>query len=345
MVKCINLSFMLLIFVSCQRREIKLTFNEKVIKVSIEVGSNVESQLTELCGMFGLSDITDCLVTGRNQITVPRYIPRELYDEFTLGGLVPVYDLYFNDKYSSSTPIIFTTEKIEEYTYNISQKQSVQYDDIDPYLFELFDNYKSFIAGKIVGVIGSRTCFYESLVLYYGGNPITVEYNTLNSQDSRIKVLTVAEYNANPIIFDIIISISSLEHDGLGRYGDPIDPWGDIKTMKKFRKMIQPDGLLFLAIPVGEDAILWNANRIYGALRLPLLLSGWNKIDVAHFNENNLYLKNHENHSIFVLKPMTHDETLDSRTSFVIPGYYCESDIMNVDACDYIPVYTFPRYH
>lgn len=32
---------------------------------------------------------------------------------------------------------------------------------------------------------------------------------------------------------DFAVSYSSWEHDGLGRYGDPIDPWGDIKAMQR----------------------------------------------------------------------------------------------------------------
>lgn len=32
---------------------------------------------------------------------------------------------------------------------------------------------------------------------------------------------------------DFAFSFSSWEHDGLGRYGDPIDPWGDIKAVQR----------------------------------------------------------------------------------------------------------------
>ena len=32
---------------------------------------------------------------------------------------------------------------------------------------------------------------------------------------------------------DVIVSFSSLEHDGQGRYGDPLDPDGDLVAMKE----------------------------------------------------------------------------------------------------------------
>ncbi len=34
--------------------------------------------------------------------------------------------------------------------------------------------------------------------------------------------------------FDMALSISSFDHDGLGRYGDPLDPVGDLKAMRTF---------------------------------------------------------------------------------------------------------------
>ncbi len=33
--------------------------------------------------------------------------------------------------------------------------------------------------------------------------------------------------------FDIMVSFSSLEHSGLGRYGDELNPWGDLITMAR----------------------------------------------------------------------------------------------------------------
>lgn len=33
--------------------------------------------------------------------------------------------------------------------------------------------------------------------------------------------------------FDAVVSMSSLDHDGLGRYGDPINPNADLESMQK----------------------------------------------------------------------------------------------------------------
>lgn len=51
--------------------------------------------------------------------------------------------------------------------------------------------------------------------------------------------------------FDMLASFSSLEHDGLGRYGDPMDPYGDIKRLQKLQHYLNPGGLFLLAVPTG----------------------------------------------------------------------------------------------
>ena len=51
--------------------------------------------------------------------------------------------------------------------------------------------------------------------------------------------------------FDIALSISSFDHDGLGRYGDPIDAIADIRAMRLAQCLLKPQGLMFLTIPIG----------------------------------------------------------------------------------------------
>ena len=79
---------------------------------------------------------------------------------------------------------------------------------------------------------------------------------------------------------DFAFSYSSFEHSGLGRYGDPLDPDGDLLAMDVARCVIKPGGVLMLGMPTGPDATVFNAHRIYGRHRLPLLLRGWELLDV-----------------------------------------------------------------
>ncbi len=61
-------------------------------------------------------------------------------------------------------------------------------------------------------------------------------------------------------------SISCLhvtEHVGLGRYGDPLDPEGDLKAMRELSRVVAPGGVLLFAVPIGRPRLAFNAHRIY----------------------------------------------------------------------------------
>lgn len=72
---------------------------------------------------------------------------------------------------------------------------------------------------------------------------------------------------ALPFADNSVESIScmhTVEHIGLGRYGDPIDPEGDIKAMKELMRVVAPGGTLIFVTPVsGNPRLEFNAHRIY----------------------------------------------------------------------------------
>ncbi len=58
--------------------------------------------------------------------------------------------------------------------------------------------------------------------------------------------------------------LHTLEHIGLGRYGDPIDANGDLAAMKELTRVVAPRGNLLIALPMGKEMrIQFNAHRIY----------------------------------------------------------------------------------
>jgi len=72
-----------------------------------------------------------------------------------------------------------------------------------------------------MAIMGSQRPIYESVCLVYGAKACTtIDFQpiTMGYDDPRLKSMTIAQYDENPIRFDVAISISSFEHDGLGRY-------------------------------------------------------------------------------------------------------------------------------
>lgn len=152
--------------------------------------------------------------------------------------------------------------------------------------------------------MGSGSAFYETVCLYFGAKSVTtIEYNKIIFLHPQMTTMTPAEYERHPVTFDVGMSISSFEHDGLGRYGDPLNPEADIEAMAKMKTIVKKGGILFLAVPVGKDLLCWNAHRIYGRLRLPLLLKGWEVLDSFGFVESRLDTGEGGSHQpVFVLK-------------------------------------------
>jgi hypothetical protein len=144
------------------------------------------------------------------------------------------------------------------------------------------------VKGRTVVNMGSMTPWYESMLIYFGARPTTIDYNPITLRTERMEFMSIAEWERARPLFDIGFSISSFEHDGLGMYGDPIDPDGDLKAMRKMKERVKGDGLLFLAVPTGKDKILFNNARIYGRHQLPLLLSGWEVIDTFGFHVDDI---------------------------------------------------------
>ena len=240
--------------------------------------------------------------------TLSFLIPPQMYNSFTCDKEIPVIYNYSNDAYSSSEPIVYTREQIQGFIEKAKAKETMYYGETDLYLYQAIERYISHIGGKSVAVIGSVIPWYESILLAYGAFPTTVEYNKIISLDPRLKVCTVDEYDADPQLFDAILSISSFEHDGLGRYGDPINPNGDLEAMEKTKKMLKKEGLLFLAVPIGKDCLVWNLHRIYGKLRLKALLKGWRIVEYFGFSSQDLErTEGSFCQPIFVLKQVTHE--------------------------------------
>ncbi len=80
-------------------------------------------------------------------------------------------------------------------------------------------------------------------------------------------------------LYENAATFSSIEHAGLGRFGDPLNPDGDLEVMQQVHCMLKPGSLFFVGGLENSNkekgAIQFNAGRIYGTKRLKLLFRGW----------------------------------------------------------------------
>ena len=145
--------------------------------------------------------------------------------------------------------------------------------------------FKPTIEKKSLCVIGTQIPWIEAIGVDVGcSNVVTLDYTRAIYEFPNLEWLHVNDYLDDVMEthelehFDTIASFSSLEHAGLGRYGDPINPNGDIEAVRQIHCMLKPGGLFFLSLPTNDDGsshIEFNAHRVYGTARLELLFEGW----------------------------------------------------------------------
>eukprot|EP00418_Pyrodinium_bahamense_P055275 CAMPEP_0179169580 /NCGR_PEP_ID=MMETSP0796-20121207/83488_1 /TAXON_ID=73915 /ORGANISM="Pyrodinium bahamense, Strain pbaha01" /LENGTH=223 /DNA_ID=CAMNT_0020872465 /DNA_START=14 /DNA_END=682 /DNA_ORIENTATION=- len=147
------------------------------------------------------------------------------------------------------------------------------------------------LTGTRALVFGSMEPWYEAMLLAAGAASVTtVEYNRRTYEHPDIKVVQPSRLVdvTPPGGFDIALAISSFDHDGLGRFGDPLEPDNDLRAMRIASCLLKHNGLLFLTLPIGPDAIVWNLHRRYGMARLPWMLEPFEVVSTAGWDPTRL---------------------------------------------------------
>ena len=163
--------------------------------------------------------------------------------------------------------------------------------------------------GSNVLVIGSQTPWVEGLCLGAGAAHVyTLEYGKIFTNHPQVTTFLPVEFLSKardgslpPI--DVVVTASSLEHSGLGRYNDGLNPWGDILAVARGWCVGAPHARLVVAVPTtvsasgleamndeqaakyGQDVLSFNGQRTYGPVRYPYLTTNW-RFDQRIYNGN-----------------------------------------------------------
>ena len=73
---------------------------------------------------------------------------------------------------------------------------------------------------------------------------------------------------------DSLSCLHTIEHVGLGRYGDPIDPEGWVVAVRELARILAPGGRLYLGTPIGRERVCFNSERVFLAEDDPGCASG-----------------------------------------------------------------------
>lgn len=155
----------------------------------------------------------------------------------------------------------------------------IPFESIMPVLFEnipytRFDThyiYHTAWAARKVKEIGasvhvdiSSSLYFSSIVsaftpvTFYDFRPAKLNLSNLTSDKADLSNL---HFENNSITS--LSCMHTVEHVGLGRYGDPIDPDGDLRATGELARVVKEGGSLLFVVPIGKPRIQFNAHRIY----------------------------------------------------------------------------------
>src|SRR5260370_42408254 len=111
-----------------------------------------------------------------------------------------------------------------------------------------------------------------------------VEARPPTSSVDRLRFIRADGARLAPFGDGTVESISSLhavEHFGLGRYGDPIDPNACHDAMRSFVRVLKPGGWLYFSVPIGSERLEFNAQRVFAP---HTMIKSLNDLDMRSFS-------------------------------------------------------------
>lgn len=113
--------------------------------------------------------------------------------------------------------------------------------------------------------IGSYRHFLLGLLVHSQVTTIDVRNRKPISNNEVIITCDAKNLNLPDNSFDAVVSLCSLEHFGLGRYGDELDMNADKRAFKEMIRVLKPNGHLIFSTSItnAQPSIAFNVHRIY----------------------------------------------------------------------------------
>jgi hypothetical protein len=198
-----------------------------------------------------LSKIFDAVGLNPGKIIAFKNFPRYLknFKEYRrLGGKVSNFHIIldnFNEQAGIAKGHYFHTDLL--IANQIFQKKPKRHVDIGSRIDGFVAHVASFRKIEVFDIRGLENIGHENIIFK--------KYDVL-ARGSIQEELT-----------DSLSCLHVIEHVGLGRYGDTIDPMGHTKGLNEILKLLEEDGMFYVSIPIGrKNEVHFNAHRVFHPL-------------------------------------------------------------------------------
>lgn len=113
------------------------------------------------------------------------------------------------------------------------------------------------VGSRVDGFIAHLTAFCPQ-IKYVDIRPLETGVNNLIGVEGSVCELPFKDKSVPSLS-----CLHVIEHIGLGRYGDTMDPHGWVLGLSELQRVLSPGGQLLLGTPCGRPRVVFNAHRVF----------------------------------------------------------------------------------
>ncbi len=134
--------------------------------------------------------------------------------------------------------------------------------------------------------IGSYRQFVLGLLSHFDVTTVDVRGRRPISGKETVVTCDAKKLTSPDNTFDVVVSLCTLEHLGLGRYGDDFDPDADKAALKEMARVLRPGGHLIFTTNItrAKPSIGFNAHRIYSHEMLKKRCEGLSSVEERFYS-------------------------------------------------------------
>ncbi len=117
--------------------------------------------------------------------------------------------------------------------------------------------------------------------------PLRAELPGLRSVSGSLAALPFADAS-----IESLSCLHVIEHVGLGRYGDELNPHGSRLAAAELARVLGRSGKLYLSVPVGRERVCFNAHRVFAPETIVSMFAGCQLAAFSLVDDEGNFLEN-----------------------------------------------------
>ena len=152
------------------------------------------------------------------------------------------------------------------------------------------------IGSRLDGFIAHCLPFCEVVMLDI--RPLQVPIKNLSFIQANCMDMPAIEDDS----LDSFSSLHAVEHFGLGRYGDPIDPTGYQKAIWEIQRVVKPEGSVYFSVPIGIERLEFNGHRVFNPHTVLALFDQCDLVEFSVIDDQNIFHEKVDPNNFYALQ-------------------------------------------